>query len=565
MQDFRVKLKNAPAFKAGMYLSLRLAQLRRLIARGGNAFLRLFAAARLEIGSLIREIFGKFRRWFLVFLMSLGGNLVRNESLVLADRQKGRHFLVPRGMTFREAAAPILSNLPAHVRHRLFEQKWGKIGRPVALGFIVVFAVIVMASQFYGLAVEIYVGGRYLGAVEDETVYAEAAALCENEARRSLGQLYTLNVVPTYSLGVASAEEILTADELSQLLFAQIDEVQELYTMTVDGVIYGAVTDRTMVDEFLEQFLASRDPGEPDTRVAFAQNIEFEKRTVSLKYYMEPTELIAALSGFKTEATTYTLRKGDTLSAVALRNGMTLSELVALNPGVDVNGIRAGEEIFLNRSVPVLQVDTCILQTYEEVIPYETEEIKDKTLYVGQTRTKQKGKNGSKIVTAYVTYRDGEVVKRDVVTETVTQEPVKKIVRVGTRSRKSGATGTFQWPCSGVVTSTYGSRPSRGDFHTGIDIANRKGTPIYAADGGTVVLVKKLNYSYGYYLRIKHDNTGYETLYAHCSEILVEEGQRVNKGQVIAKMGSTGNSTGNHLHLEIIKNGQKINPRPLLP
>ncbi len=80
---------------------------------------------------------------------------------------------------------------------------------------------------------------------------------------------------------------------------------------------------------------------------------------------MEPTELIAALSGFKTEATTYTLRKGDTLSAVALRNGMTLSELVALNPGVDVNGIRAGEEIFLNRSVPVLQVDTCILQTYK--------------------------------------------------------------------------------------------------------------------------------------------------------------------------------------------------------
>ena len=115
------------------------------------------------------------------------------------------------------------------------------------------------------------------------------------------------------------------------------------------------------------------------------------------------------------------------------------------------------------------------------------------------------------------------------------------------------------------IIKTYGSRPSRGDFHTGIDIANRKGTPIYAADGGTVVLVKKLNYSYGYYLRIKHDSTGYETLYAHCSEILVEEGQRVNKGQVIAKMGSTGNSTGNHLHLEIIKNGQKINPRPLLP
>lgn len=565
MQDFRVRLKNAPAFKAGMHRDLRAAQLRRLLARTGAALRRFAAKAVLEIGTVFREIFGKFRRWLLLLLLSLGGNLVRNESRLLADRRRGRHFLIPRGMTFREAAAPIFSKLPNHIRRTLFERARPRASRLVALSFIIVLAVIVMSSQFSGLAVEIHIGGRYIGAVEDETVYAEAATLTENEARRSLGQLYTLNLVPTYTLGVARTDEILSAEELSLRLFEQIDEVQELYTMTVDGVIYGAVTDRAMVDDFLADYLAARDPGEADTKVAFAQHIEFEKKTVSLKYYMEPSELIAALSGNRTEAKTYTLRKGDTLANVALRNGMTLAELVALNPGIDVTAVRAGDKILLNESVPVLDVDICRLETYNEIIPYPTEEIKDKTLYVGQTRTKQRGKNGEKTVTAYVTYRNGEVVGREIVTETIITEAVTKIVRVGTRPRKTGATGTFRWPTSGVVTSTYGKRPSRGDFHTGIDIANRKGTAIYAADGGTVVLVKKLNYSYGYYLRIKHDSTGYETLYAHCSEILVEEGQRVSKGQLIAKMGSTGNSTGNHLHFEVIKGNQKIDPRPFLP
>lgn len=119
--------------------------------------------------------------------------------------------------------------------------------------------------------------------------------------------------------------------------------------------------------------------------------------------------------------------------------------------------------------------------------------------------------------------------------------------------------GTFMRPVSGgTVTSPYGKRSS--GFHTGIDIARPNGTPIYAAASGTVTRVQRKNTGYGYLVVIDHGN-GYQTYYAHCSDIYVSVGQSVSKGQNISAVGSTGNSTGNHLHFEIRYNGNTLNPQ----
>lgn len=119
---------------------------------------------------------------------------------------------------------------------------------------------------------------------------------------------------------------------------------------------------------------------------------------------------------------------------------------------------------------------------------------------------------------------------------------------------------------SGWVSSSYGYRndPFTGkrQFHSGIDYAGRKGTPIMAAAGGVVVQAGK-NGRYGLMVEIDHRN-GYHSRYGHASEILVEVGDVVKKGVEIAKMGSTGRSTGTHLHFEVIKDGKKINPSRLL-
>lgn len=123
-------------------------------------------------------------------------------------------------------------------------------------------------------------------------------------------------------------------------------------------------------------------------------------------------------------------------------------------------------------------------------------------------------------------------------------------------------TGIFAWPLTvdGTITSYFGTRsdPITGEIstHGGTDIAAPQGTPILAAADGTVVAATWHN-GYGYYVKIKHNNT-YSTLYGHCSELHVLTGQKVKQGQLIAKVGSTGYSTGPHLHYEVVQNGVRV-------
>ena len=118
-------------------------------------------------------------------------------------------------------------------------------------------------------------------------------------------------------------------------------------------------------------------------------------------------------------------------------------------------------------------------------------------------------------------------------------------------------------PVSGIITSRYGNRESiRSSGHTGLDIAAPSGTPIKAAAGGTVTFA---GYSggYGYVVKMSHGN-GIETYYGHCSKLYVSAGQKVEAGDTIAAVGSTGNSTGNHLHFEVRVNGNEVNPQNYL-
>jgi murein DD-endopeptidase MepM/ murein hydrolase activator NlpD len=121
-------------------------------------------------------------------------------------------------------------------------------------------------------------------------------------------------------------------------------------------------------------------------------------------------------------------------------------------------------------------------------------------------------------------------------------------------------TGNFGWPVSGRITQKFWSN------HPGIDIGAPKGTPIYAADSGYVVAAgwDQERISYGFMILINHGN-GFVTRYAHLSAFNVQVGDSVKKGQIVGRVGSTGNSTGPHLHFEIINNGVRRNPFSYLP
>ena len=113
-------------------------------------------------------------------------------------------------------------------------------------------------------------------------------------------------------------------------------------------------------------------------------------------------------------------------------------------------------------------------------------------------------------------------------------------------------------PVGGRITSRFGTRSS--GMHRGLDIAAPTGTPIYAAAAGTVVSSGWSDNGFGYCILISHGN-GVQTLYAHCSDLYVSAGEYVSQGEHIAAVGSTGWSTGPHLHLEIRVNGSVVNPQ----
>lgn len=148
--------------------------------------------------------------------------------------------------------------------------------------------------------------------------------------------------------------------------------------------------------------------------------------------------------------------------------------------------------------------------------------------------------------------------------EAAAREEIKRLTQTTSSQSRVFVGGVFAWPSvSSVITSPYGTRThpitGRVKNHTGVDIGAASGTAIYAANSGTVLVAGWNSGGYGNYVVVDHGG-GITTLYAHCSSLCVSTGQKVTKGQVIAKVGSTGMSNGPHLHFEVLKNGAHTNP-----
>ena len=151
------------------------------------------------------------------------------------------------------------------------------------------------------------------------------------------------------------------------------------------------------------------------------------------------------------------------------------------------------------------------------------------------------------------------------VAQTHVEEKVTELIKEEEKSKMPQVNGILLAvsPVQGKITSRFGSISSvRSGAHTGTDICCPTGTPIKAVASGTVTFSER-NGSYGNLIKISHGN-GVETWYAHCDKLYAKAGQEIKAGDVIAAVGSTGNSTGSHLHLEIRINGKAVNPQKYL-
>ena len=436
------------------------------------------------------------------------------------------------------------------------------------LGAAAAVVLVVGFFSFFTVGTVVSYDGQELGKVDSVRAARAAASDLERRTSQALGGSYTIseNLI-RYATAILPRSELVDGDTLEEELSEEIGLVTYGYGLYVDDELIGATPYEGALEE-LQQQLKYGVSSENTISCDFREKVEVREGYYPTEKIMNLGYLAELLYSTKTEEVTYTVKKGDTWSEIAEDHGMTSKELLAMNPGYDPNRLSIGEVLTLSAAVPYLTLTVTEQERYVADIPYDVAYTDSADLYQGDYKVTSKGVYGKADVVANVTYINGEETERTVLSYTELQEPVTEQRLRGTKERPTWLpTGSFRWPASGSITSYFGGRKSPGGIgstnHKGIDIANRHGTPIYAADGGTVLYAGWMR-GYGYLVQISHGN-GVVTYYGHNSRLLVSVGQHVYKGQQIAKMGSTGNSTGNHCHFEIRVNGVAKNPLNYLP
>lgn len=472
-----------------------------------------------------------------------------------------------RALAFAASGAKAVSRASARLWHAVDSALAGhRLMSPLpflAIAGVVSAALIVGTLYTPGYVVS--VDGLTVGTVTEPSVFENVIDRVENRASAILGHEYTLDHEVEYTFALTKKDDISSVSVFETYLFNQIGEVMKSYVLTVDGEFIGASTDKAALDAMLDE-LAAPYVTENTVKVEYVEDVQLSYQFISSDVMQDLDSMSEILSANTTGETTYEVVKGDTYSGIAYANDMSLTELMELNPQASLDRLMIGDVLTVKKTIPYLSIRTIDKVSYNEEIPCPVEEVEDSSMYVGQTKVLTAGTPGEAYVTASVTYVNGHEEARTVLSSETLTEATTQVVAVGTKPRpKTMPTGTFKWPCSGRISSYFGYRSIFGtySYHGGIDIATSYGTAITASDGGTVIW-SGYKGTYGYLVIIDHGN-GVQSYYGHCSSLLVSAGDKVYQGQTIARVGSTGRSTGNHCHFEIRINGTRVNPLSYLP
>ena len=299
----------------------------------------------------------------------------------------------------------------------------------------------------------------------------------------------------------------------------------------------------------------------PVQAIDFSVPFEIEKVEVHPNDIVSKENGVSLLSKGYKEETEYEVEKNQSLKEIADAFKMEKEELMDRNNLSNNDEIKKGDQLNVLEQKEFVNVLETIEVEKSEEIDYKVIKKKSSKLLKGEEKVKQDGEKGKKLVTYSKEYENGQVVEEDVVKEDVTKEPVAKEIVIGTKEIPSKGTGTFGWPAvGGTITSKQGER--WGSYHKGIDIAGVKDKTIRTVDNGKITAAGTRS-GYGNQVTVSHNN-GLKTTYSHLASISVSVGDTVQKGDKIGVMGTTGKSTGIHLHFEVYKNGELENPMDYL-
>ncbi|MFX3637382.1 MAG: LysM peptidoglycan-binding domain-containing M23 family metallopeptidase [Candidatus Pristimantibacillus sp.] len=387
-------------------------------------------------------------------------------------------------------------------------------------------------------------------------------------------------IVETKRLNAKAVDEAVI-DSLQKSFIVEGRGIQ----VVINGQAMGIVKDQETADRILDGLQQSVAPAKKDLKIqalsyngeekqdkndisspptlksiGFVEKVKLESIVSDPTDFVSEADLVKRLKGTDLKPITYVVKDGDCVSCIAQKFNISQEAIYTNNPWIINDFINIGDELDLTVRQPKLSVKT--EEEYSETVSISggVEITYDKTMRVGVSKVTNPGKAGKKKITYLTTKVNGELVEEKVIKEETLDKAIPKKVTQGSKVIKGVGTGAFSWPITGpTITSEFGKRWGR--LHAGTDTVSSN-RDIYASDNGKVITAD-YNSSFGNHVIIDHRN-GYKTVYAHLSKIKVKKGDLLEKGDLLGIMGTTGRSTGVHLHFEIRKGNTQLNPLKFL-
>lgn len=414
------------------------------------------------------------------------------------------------------------------------------------------------------LGYKVMVDGEVLGYTQDAAAFTQSLDQVEQgiQSKTSIKTAYVYNDIQI-KRGITFNQHMLSEEEFTEALNAQNLEVGvHGVELKIDGETVANLASKDDVEAGIADAINKIGKVQGEDKLVkcdVQSNVEQTPINVSLDAIKTSNETAEILAGNSNPSKSNESTNSTAPTQVASR-GADVARDQSTEPAQEEAQTAEGTVDKSNENVEaqnnntetsssILKISLTKTSTKKEAIPFQTVEQEDPNVYVDQTAVTQQGVNGELQKEVEVISENGKIVSETTLSETVAKEPVVQIVSKGTKQypTMSSKKGNFILPANGNISALDKPGSHSGCF--AVDIAAPSGTPIYAPQDGTVIRASDFG-GYGLCLDIQMDD-GTVLRMGHNSAFRVNVGDRVKKGQIVADMGSTGNSSGPHSHFEI--------------
>lgn len=429
-----------------------------------------------------------------------------------------------------------------------------KITFPFSAAIIFMTTVAYWNNTDYGLALEY--NGQQIATVSDERVYKEAEHLIRNEINLE-EKSNILKINPSIKVTPVSQNECCKQPEVvkERIIEKSSEILSQGFALYVENEVVAVGKSEEEINQILDEILEEYKTSFGICKAEFEEKIEIKPGLFSYQKIISKDRIRQILNSGNKKTFLYVVKDGDSIEHISETFNVDIAFLLATNNKKIDEPIYVGDKLNIIINDSFVHAKISRNEFTENEINYETIIEEDSNLEKGKTITIQEGQKGKEKITYNVEYIRGKEISRKEIARELIIEPIPEKLILGTKVQE------YIWPVPYTknITSYYG--PRSGGYHYGIDIAwpGVCGTEILASKAGRVEKVSLGNTGYGNHVIINHGD-GTQTLYAHCKSVNVSVNQNINQGDIIAFVGTTGQSTGPHLHFEVRVNGVKKNP-----